>query len=147
MRASRVKFDFKTEHVRSPELRGMPVTRLSATIKRSKPVHFCRATFASSKLKRRNNNGRKDKRHEPDQTDSSSEETERIKPKIAGIVGMNKETVNNYVNKAKADTLSLDELLALEDAVLEHRMKGGNAAYTDSRLRSSRRCCRILRAR
>lgn len=53
--------------------------------------------------------------------------------KIAGIVGMNKETVNNYVNKAKADTLSLDELLALEDAVLEHRMKGGNAAYTDSR--------------
>lgn len=48
--------------------------------------------------------------------------------KIAGIVGMNKETVNNYVNKAKADTLSLDELLALEDAVLEHRMKGGNAA-------------------
>ena len=46
---------------------------------------------------------------------------------------MNKETVNNYVNKAKADTLSLDELLALEDAVLEHRMKGGNAAYTDSR--------------
>ena len=53
--------------------------------------------------------------------------------KIAGIVGMNKETVNNYVNKAKADTLSLDELLALEDAVLEHRMKGGNAAYTDAR--------------
>lgn len=94
MRASRVKFDFKTEHVRSPELRGMPVTRLSATIKRSKPVHKGqktprrskpvhkgRATFASSKLKRRNNNGRKDKRHEPDQTDSSSEETERIKPK------------------------------------------------------------------
>ena len=53
--------------------------------------------------------------------------------KIAGIVGMNKETVNNYVNKAKSDTLSLDELLALEDPVLEHRMKGGNAAYTDSR--------------
>ena len=48
--------------------------------------------------------------------------------KIAGIVGMNKETVNNYVNKAKSDTLSLDELLALEDPVLEHRMKGGNAA-------------------
>lgn len=43
--------------------------------------------------------------------------------KIAGIVGMNKETVNNYVNKAKSDTLSLDELLALEDPVLEHRMK------------------------
>ena len=42
--------------------------------------------------------------------------------KIAGIVGMNKETVNNYVNKAKSDTLSLDELLALEDPVLEHRM-------------------------
>lgn len=43
--------------------------------------------------------------------------------KIAGIVGMNKETVNNYVNKAKSDTLSLDDLLALEDPVLEHRMK------------------------
>ena len=34
--------------------------------------------------------------------------------KIAGIVGMNKETVNNYVNKAKSDTLSLDGLLVLE---------------------------------
>lgn len=49
--------------------------------------------------------------------------------KIAGIVGMNKETVNNYVNKAKSDTLSLDELLALEDPVLEHRMKGKKSLY------------------
>ena len=41
--------------------------------------------------------------------------------KIAGIVGMNRETVNNYVNKAKSDTLSLDGLFALEGAVSKVR--------------------------
>lgn len=67
--------------------------------------------------------------------------------KIAGIVGMNKETVNNYVNKAKSDTLGLDDLLALEDPVLEHRMKEATQLTPTPVSRSSRRCCRILRAR
>ena len=53
--------------------------------------------------------------------------------KAATIVGINKETVNNYVRKAHADELGIDGLLKLDDPVLEHRLKGGNAAYTDKR--------------
>lgn len=53
--------------------------------------------------------------------------------KAAGMAGMDKETVNNYVRKAKADPLGIDGLLKLDDPVLEHRLKGGNAAYPDRR--------------
>ena len=53
--------------------------------------------------------------------------------KIATAVGMNKETVNNYMKKVNADPLSIDELLELEDPELEYRLKGGNPAYTDER--------------
>lgn len=53
--------------------------------------------------------------------------------KAAEIVGINKETANNYVRKALADRLGIDGLLKLDDPVLEHRLKGGNPAYTDSR--------------
>ncbi len=45
--------------------------------------------------------------------------------KAAGMAGMDKETVNNYVLKAKADPLGFDGLLKLDDPVLEHRLKGG----------------------
>ena len=31
------------------------------------------------------------------------------------------------------DSFRIDSLLALEDLVLEHRLKGGNPAYTDER--------------
>lgn len=44
----------------------------------------------------------------------------------AKIIGMNKETVNHYVNKVKDDRLSIDELLKLDDPILEHRLKCGN---------------------
>lgn len=47
--------------------------------------------------------------------------------KAATQVGMGKETVNNYVRKALADPLGIDGLLKLDDPVLEHRLKGGNA--------------------
>ena len=53
--------------------------------------------------------------------------------KAATQVGMDKETVNNYVRKALADPLGIDGLLKLDDPVLEHRLKGGNAAYPDER--------------
>ena len=53
--------------------------------------------------------------------------------KAATQVGMDKETVNNYVRKAKADPLGIDGLLKLDGPVLEHRLKGGNAAYPDER--------------
>lgn len=51
--------------------------------------------------------------------------------KAADIIGMNKETVNKYMNKVSADSLTLDELIRLDDPILEHRLKGGNPAYSD----------------
>lgn len=48
-------------------------------------------------------------------------------------LGMNKETVNNYMNKVRNDALGIDGLLTLDDPVLEHRLKGGSPAYTDKR--------------
>lgn len=53
--------------------------------------------------------------------------------KIALQLGMNKETVNRYVNRAKADSMPLGELVKLDDPVLEHRMSGGKPAYSDHR--------------
>lgn len=55
--------------------------------------------------------------------------------KVAETIGMNKETVNNYVKKALADELGIDGLLKLDDPVLEHRLKGGSPAYADKRFR------------
>ena len=51
--------------------------------------------------------------------------------KIANNVGVNRETVGNYVRKAKADSMTIDQLLALDDEVLEFRLKGGNPAYPE----------------
>ena len=53
--------------------------------------------------------------------------------KIAKTLGINKETVNNYITKVASDDLGIDELLKLDDPILERRIKGGNAAYTDER--------------
>ncbi len=52
---------------------------------------------------------------------------------IARILGMDKETVNNYVNKTKALPEGLEGLLMLEDPELERRLHNGNAAYSDPR--------------
>jgi len=53
---------------------------------------------------------------------------------IASELGLNKETVNNYVNKAKLDELGIDGLLSLDEPELNFRLKGGgNTAYTDPR--------------
>jgi transposase len=51
--------------------------------------------------------------------------------KMAQLFELNKETVNNYVRKAKADSLSIDQLLALDDIELEYHLKGGNPAYPE----------------
>ena len=53
--------------------------------------------------------------------------------RIAEAVELDKNTVNKYINQARKDDMSIDELLALDDPVLAHRMTGGNAAYADSR--------------
>ena len=39
--------------------------------------------------------------------------------KAAAIIGINKETVNNYMNKVNADELGIDGLLKLDDPILE----------------------------
>lgn len=52
---------------------------------------------------------------------------------IARQLDLYKGTVNKYVNLAKADSKSLDELLCLDEPELEHRFCGGNPAYTDKR--------------
>ena len=55
--------------------------------------------------------------------------------KIAEAVGLDKCTVNEYVRKIKADPLSLEALLRLEDPELEAHMFAGNPAYTDERMK------------
>lgn len=52
---------------------------------------------------------------------------------IARRLGINKETVGNYVRFFRSDTLSLKDLLKMEDPELEFRFKSGNPAYTDPR--------------
>lgn len=52
---------------------------------------------------------------------------------IARVLGMDKETVNNYVNKAKGLPEGLEGLLRLEDPELGRRLHSGNAAYSDPR--------------
>ena len=39
--------------------------------------------------------------------------------KAAAIIGINKETVNNYMSKGNADELGIDGLLKLDDPILE----------------------------
>ena len=51
--------------------------------------------------------------------------------KIAETVDLDKNTVNKYVNQAKKDSMSIDELLSLDDPVLAHRMVGGEKAFLD----------------
>lgn len=52
---------------------------------------------------------------------------------IATALGINKETVNRYVQLAKSDSMHIEDLLRLDDPVLEHRMSGGSPAYPDDR--------------
>lgn len=67
--------------------------------------------------------------------------------KAAEIVGINKETANNYVRKALADRLGIDGLLKLDDPVLEHRLKGGNPHTRTVASRCSRNCFHTSRRR
>ena len=67
--------------------------------------------------------------------------------KAANIIGMSKETVNNYMNKVNADSLSLDELIRLDAPILEHRLKGGNPAIATSVLKHSKPFFHIFRKR
>jgi transposase len=52
---------------------------------------------------------------------------------IATVLGIDKGTVNKYLQRAKADCMQYEELLSLDDPVLEHRLTGGSPAYPDRR--------------
>ncbi len=52
---------------------------------------------------------------------------------IAEALGLYKGTVNNYVNSAKRDSKTIDELLAMDEPMLQHRFSSGNPAYSDKR--------------
>lgn len=53
--------------------------------------------------------------------------------KIGERLGLYKETVNKYVNAAKSDSKSIEELIKMEEPELQHRFSAGNAAYSDKR--------------
>lgn len=55
------------------------------------------------------------------------------KKTIARELGLSKNTVKRYLEKAEADALSIGELLKLDDPVLEGRFHAGNPAYKDPR--------------
>ena len=52
---------------------------------------------------------------------------------IALTLGLNKGTVNDYVNKLKSGGMSASELLPLDEPVLEGKFSAGTAAFTDPR--------------
>ena len=52
---------------------------------------------------------------------------------ISRELGIDKETVNTFVRKVKANNFDIEELLQLEDPVLEGKFMAGSAAYTDKR--------------
>ena len=52
---------------------------------------------------------------------------------IARDLGMDKETVNTYIRKIRANQFSIEELMSLADPILESRFMAGTAAYTEPR--------------
>ena len=54
---------------------------------------------------------------------------------IAGILGINKGTVNDYVNKLKLGGIQSSELLSFDEPVLEGKFSAGTAAFTDPRFK------------
>ena len=54
---------------------------------------------------------------------------------IAKAAELDKCTVNEYIRKIKADPLSLETLLLLDEPELEAHMFAGNPAYTDERMK------------
>ena len=52
---------------------------------------------------------------------------------IARTLGLNKGTVNDYVNKLKSGGMPVSELLSLDEPVLEGKFSAGTAAFTDPR--------------
>ena len=52
---------------------------------------------------------------------------------ISQTLELDKETVNGYVRKLRANGFDIEALLLLDDPVLESKFMAGSAAYTDKR--------------
>lgn len=64
---------------------------------------------------------------------------------IASTLHISKNTVSRYKAISEADPMSVRELIALEDTVLNHRFNDGNPAYCDDRMEVPRNYCLNLR--
>ncbi|MDR0207516.1 MAG: IS21 family transposase [Bacteroidales bacterium] len=53
--------------------------------------------------------------------------------RIAKTLGLNRDTVNNYIRKLKTGQMQTEELLELDEPVLKGKFIAGTAAYTDRR--------------
>jgi Transposase and inactivated derivatives len=53
--------------------------------------------------------------------------------KIASLIGINRETVGDYIKKVKHHGFDLGSLLQMEDPALEKLFSSGNPAYTENR--------------
>jgi len=53
--------------------------------------------------------------------------------RIAETLGLNRETVNNYIRKLETGGMATEALLEMDDPVLEGKFIAGTAAYTDKR--------------
>ena len=53
---------------------------------------------------------------------------------IAQALGLNKSTVNEYIRKAKLDSLGVESLMLLDGPILEGRFFAGSPAYSDKRM-------------
>src|SRR5574344_27639 len=58
---------------------------------------------------------------------------ERGNKEIARVLEISKNTVKSYRKKIEQSSMSIDELLELDDPVLEARMHAGNPAYLEDR--------------
>lgn len=54
--------------------------------------------------------------------------------RIAQEIGMNKETVNNYLKVIRDGNMNVKTLLKMDDPELEHKFHAGTPAYTDERM-------------
>lgn len=53
--------------------------------------------------------------------------------KIASLIGINRETVGDYIKKVKHHGFDLGSLLQMEDPTLEKLFSAGNPTYTEDR--------------
>lgn len=111
------------------------ITMLILNVFRSKPVHFSSCEYLCILIQEHKGNmaGRITSMSKIKQVLIMHKQGMSNRD-IAKEIGLNKGTVNDYMRKVRLDPLSIDELLAMDDPVLEGRLFSGSPAYTDPRM-------------